>query len=795
MAVLVALAVASFHRVVVGGLVPILDDLLRYFYPVAHLATGPRDAPLVWWNPYVFSGAPLAANPQTFTFYPPRLLFYVLPLDRAMAYLLVSHVAAAGVFMYAFLRRQPVPVGPLPALFGSLVFMLSSYVISHFFHVTMTLAVAWTPLVLLGANAALRAGAAPAVWAGLASGMQILAGHIQTWFFTLLLCGVYAVGLLAIGPRRHDARAWGRAIARLALLLATALAAASVQLLPMVDVVDRMERPRDPYAFATQYSLPASGLVRLIAPEYFGAPQFNDYWGEWNYWELAGYIGIAPLVVAAVGAVGSPRRDRYVMAGVLGLGLALAIGGASPAYRAAYAIVPFLGVFRAPARFLLWFTVAAATLGAFGLEALAGGAARPPRHAPWIVAGLLGVLGVLWWNTLAMPRALAAFDPRGALVHLPGRTPQETVAHLVARAQGSVMRSAAWAGVVAASASLCAVPRIGRSAAAAVMLAAAAADLFAVGGRFTIGIPANEVSRPPAIAAELGRRRDGRLYLTRSYLRRMSQTYLSSSGFGRAPDHFAGVTSGLLPNVNMLYGIRSIVGYDPLRNRAYTPLLDIIEAQMAEGGRSRLLDFLGGRYIVADRPLRASGLRPLAAMRHGVLYENTRAMPEFTVVPAYRVVPRDASIYRTLASPTFDFRACVLLYEDPFSRGHAPAGPVSASVLASVDGPDRAAVDVFVARPALLVANDVFYPGWRAAVDGRPVPLLEADAAFRAVVVPAGRHHVSFTYAPRWLAPGAVLSALAFLGGLALYLGSRRPPLPPEPATLPQSSRRALVNI
>jgi uncharacterized membrane protein YfhO len=44
---------------------------------------------------------------------------------------------------------------------------------------------------------------------------------------------------------------------------------------------------------------------------------------------------------------------------------------------------------------------------------------------------------------------------------------------------------------------------------------------------------------------------------------------------------------------------------------------------------------------------------------------------------------------------------------------------------------------------------DAWDPGWRASVDGEPVPMLRADVAFRAVQVPAGRHRVSLVYRPR----------------------------------------------
>ncbi|RMG12259.1 MAG: hypothetical protein D6731_14195, partial [Planctomycetota bacterium] len=60
-----------------------------------------------------------------------------------------------------------------------------------------------------------------------------------------------------------------------------------------------------------------------------------------------------------------------------------------------------------------------------------------------------------------------------------------------------------------------------------------------------------------------------------------------------------------------------------------------------------------------------------------------------------------------------------------------------------------------------LVVADVWYPGWRARVDGVPVPVLRADYLFRAVPVPAGRHQVTLTYRPWTFSLGLTITLLA----------------------------------
>jgi len=51
-------------------------------------------------------------------------------------------------------------------------------------------------------------------------------------------------------------------------------------------------------------------------------------------------------------------------------------------------------------------------------------------------------------------------------------------------------------------------------------------------------------------------------------------------------------------------------------------------------------------------------------------------------------------------------------------------------------------VSVEAPRSGYLVLSEIYYPGWRARVDGRPAPVERADFCLRAVAVPAGSRRV-----------------------------------------------------
>jgi len=52
-------------------------------------------------------------------------------------------------------------------------------------------------------------------------------------------------------------------------------------------------------------------------------------------------------------------------------------------------------------------------------------------------------------------------------------------------------------------------------------------------------------------------------------------------------------------------------------------------------------------------------------------------------------------------------------------------------------------------QTAWLLITDTWYPGWRATVNREPVPVLQANGAFRAVPIPPGEAVVRMDFRPR----------------------------------------------
>jgi hypothetical protein len=75
--------------------------------------------------------------------------------------------------------------------------------------------------------------------------------------------------------------------------------------------------------------------------------------------------------------------------------------------------------------------------------------------------------------------------------------------------------------------------------------------------------------------------------------------------------------------------------------------------------------------------------------------------------------------------------------------------------------PNRIRLHAEMNRPGFVVLSEVYYPGWEAIVDLKPVPLLRADYVLRAIPVPVGSHEIQMQFRPKALEWGLAIAGLS----------------------------------
>ncbi|MGQ9501102.1 MAG: YfhO family protein [Anaerolineae bacterium] len=780
---LILLPLLVFWRLVFAGEVLYWGVPLTQFYPwhtLINQALAAGHLPL--WSDLLGNGAPLLANHQTAFFYPPNLLMRLLPVERALGYTVVLHIIGAG--LAAWVWGRTLCLDHLGCSVLALSYALGGYVVGRTQFITMVAAYAWLPLLLaLTERLVRRRSALDVVWLGGALCLQFLAGHAQTWFYSLVLLLLYAI---------YRAHSW-RPLLMMLLSMVLALGLAAVQVLPTAELMLHSQRAGGAdWNFAMTYSYWPWRLLTLLAPDLYGNPALGNYAGYANYWEDHAYIGVLPLLLVLLAILRwgyralrhrgtayiedelhtrdtrGARAPQPFFAALIVLAIVLALGNRTPLYPVIFHYVPGFGFFQAPARLMLWFAVAASTLAGIGIHRF-----RLSYRVQYVLrlmlAGAVATFAVAWVagrGDLAPPRVYTPALERMAILLglacivllLRGRGPQD----LDTRVAVSPLPYVAWQVLV--------VILIGADLAIAAMplTPTISAELYYV---------ANPTARVLRSTEPL------RLHVDAAYQYDLTfNRYFTFKQFTPADlRRWQSLRTSLLPNLNAVDGIPSTGNNDPLVVERWRNLLERIQLS-SPSAAERLLRLMNVGFVLTKTPL--PGWQAVHDIPH--LYRLPDPLPRAWLVEHSQVISDAQQVLSRLVEPNFDPRASVLL-ETPLSlpapstaQKHAqnatlapPSNPPSLSLHEEFN---RRTIQLTTVRPAYLVLAYTYYPGWQATVDGQSVPIVRADYAFMALPFPAGSHEVMLHYRPSSLLWGACISGLTILAlaGVFTYRHMRR---------------------
>ncbi len=88
----------------------------------------------------------------------------------------------------------------------------------------------------------------------------------------------------------------------------------------------------------------------------------------------------------------------------------------------------------------------------------------------------------------------------------------------------------------------------------------------------------------------------------------------------------------------------------------------------------------------------------------------------------------------------------------------------------------------------LAVFSENYYPyGWKALIDGRETNIYETDFSLRAIVIPAGKHEITFEFQPEVIQKGSKIALISFISllvasiaGIVVLFKKRRTPIHEE---------------
>jgi hypothetical protein len=757
---LLLLILGFFWRTLSGDVYQPADggDLISFIYPTYRFAASQlSQGVLPLWNPHLYGGAPFISDIQAGFLYPPNLLLFWLRPTFAyttLQWLAIGHLYWAGLGMYILLRtwrwREKRSISRPAALLGGLAFALSDPLLIHLGNLNLIAVLSWLPWVLAAYQRALTQRALR--WAGLAALLFAVgnyAGHAQSSLYIGLAVGLYTLLWLAAELTEWPGvSAWSkgriliRRLAPLGWLIGLTFLLTAPILLPALELPQYTARHQFAYQDTVHYSLAPTQLIGLLTPGFFGhGPALH-----WSLWERVEtpYAGVITLILAlaallTVGEAG--RRRLWPWLGVAGFGLITALGIYAILHGWLTLLLPGFGQLRAPARALVLWTLGLSILAAVGADHLSAqddDPAKTPFIWPASLQACLQSVGLI---------LTGVFTPLLYLALL--LTQQEPTAFL--RASLAALAVTLAAGYWLAGWALLRARQAGWL----------GANVFVVLLLLLLFLDLSSTSAYTDISPTDP---------TRGYQHPEMINFLKNDPDLFRIDSNTGIEGLWQPNSAALHGLQDVQGVaNPLVLRHWQALNE------ATGGRhSRLYDLLNVKYVVVQdgAPL-PEGKYELALDAPGELavYRNRTALPRAWLVHQVEAAsPSDSFDQLRTAS---DFDPQQLAYLTPIADAPLPSlAPATGDEQVEITrySGNALTLQVQASAPALLLLSEVWYPGWRAAVNGVTSTVWQTNGALRGVVVPAGASTVELWFAPpRWWM-GLIGFGLGLLGLAWLWL-------------------------
>ncbi len=725
-------------------------DSSKLFQPIRPLVVETlRNFQLPLWNPYEVFGIPLLAQLMHGVLHPVSVIGAFLFPQAGMDAFIIIYIMLAAVGGAILARLLGASYGA--AALAGLGYGLSGYVLGMSSNTQYLCAAATAPWCVAGIRMAGEGRRFGVVIAAVLSATSYFAGDPQWTIISLLLGLALAV----------EVGSWyGFRKALTGIAVGTSLA--GIQLIPTMlflgetsrgtglDTLDRM-----------QWALSPWRIIEFFAPGFFGSPGMGVT--KWPVFMWLGgltrpgmempfvpsvHIG-AGILLLAVAGVAQSRTTRILAISAL-IALWLALGTSLGAEQLTH-FIPIWGKFRYAEKMVGPLTLCLSLLAAFGADHITQ---RPSKS--YSLIALSGGFAFL---------ALALFlsNWQGFETVFSGSSAHDAAPHV----RHNLSRGLTHAGLVLiVLAGLIAAGR--RWAAMRTMFPLAAAGLLFIQSFLSATYALHDGKRDICDYFPLAQISHG------GEPTRISTPFLENYHYPKGIDEFDAQTGGQshmgAPSYNVPSRIDQVNTYTGLRPRRFDHLITTLNQQFGIQSVTALRRYALTHVIIknpysaneTDVAMAASlgGIKVLENYEWDFTGWKVPHRPWATFAQNVTLVPGENEAMDALTGILERGEASIVL------EGASPVKNLGeGAVLSSTRENNHLRIEATSKGDGVLVVNDSYWPGWRAKIDGREVPIWRADYVVRAVPWPSGRHVLEMDYKPQEVRIGLLAS---LLGGIAL---------------------------
>ena len=714
---------------------PITTDVPSFIFPMQMLAIDLlKSGQNTLWNPFILGGSPLLANFQSAPYSPTNFLYFISNrLNAWSLQIMLQHILAA-TFTFFLLRHWK--VSKIGSVFGGIIFAYSGFNLLWSQWNGHALSAAFIPLILLFTDRFLKTSKPlDGIFLSLAIAGQSLSGYPQVTLYTAL--AVFVLWIFRVNKNK-------RFVLKTIFLAGYGLLGLGLtgfQLVPGAELLSLSQREVEPHPFEWAF-LPWSKIITFFAPDYYGNHSTQNYWGPQDYTSNTGFVGIVAFVFAIFGISQFKEKTIKICLFILAFSLLLSFPTPVSIYLWKSGA---LGLQAASAhRALILFNLGIALLAAFGADYFLKNKklpiARSMLMSTLIIGGFATYTVYMYKVTRANPEEFEAIV-RGIDKYRVGLRNLVIPLGVTIILFITLFLSNKFLNF--------------KKAILLILISLSCFELFYFGWKFN---PFSDKSL---------------VFPTTPILE-----YLQSQ-----EKPFRTTGNQVIPiNLRMPYKIETLEGYDAVYPNKIAKLIGVINEKTGEAKPQ-------GRYGIIDN--RKSQILSIANVSlyivkasevdgYGKDFEEVFRDKSVVILTRKDVLPRAKMFYKwekvlsetetleKMIAPKFDYKN-ILLVEYDFTHNSNTDSQGTAVYEKYTETESN--IKVSTNTPGLLFVSDTYYPGWKAELDGKLVPIYKANFAFRAIEVPRGEHKVRMYYQPESFKDGLKISGLSLFLLILLSFG------------------------
>jgi hypothetical protein len=489
--------------------------------------------------------------------------------------------------------------------------------------------------------------------------------------------------------------------------------------------------------------------VDFVMPETLGRVETGKpelYWGGSLYGKRASpyfyslYPGVGVALLGVMAMI-SRRRRRWVWWAVGSLGFLVALGAHFPLWPYLRRL-PGLWSVRFPEKFIFVAVLPLVILASLGFDQIVLGGPRPRRRFVWALAGLVAV-GIVGAALVGL-----------GILPLPAAIPGGTMTW-------NLLRAVLFVGAAALLVRW--IP--GRHLRALSLCALLALDLALAAGAVVHSVSPAQLTRVPRVLLPLVRSQQDPLLFHEA---EWHDSLNAAAGLAKPP---IPAQWGLATTLENDFDLT----FTSATNRGTQLFWQAV--RFSPELKAPLLERRGVNSILRFRPgstWRDGAVQGPDGKGALELLQSQQSQPLFFAAARVEIVDGDHGWLQAVGRLGSEVRHTAIV--DRATLATFPEAPAPAEIQVRERTPLSARLDV-VGRgpgPSFVAINQTWDEGWRARLDGAPVPWLLTDISLSGIVVPPGPHHIEIEYGDPWVTAGLGITVLSTLALLAFLLVARR---------------------